>query len=286
MACAFSFSKRILLRRCSYSVLYQNWHGLHGKVALVTGSTSGIGRGIAEGLASRGCNIILNGFGAPNEIKDLEADIIKKYDTKVHHFQGDLSRSNDVQRLIDDAFKIYPGGVDILINNAGLQYVSPVESFPAEKWNLLLSIMLTAPFLLTQRCIPTMKSKGWGRIINISSAHGLVASPYKAAYVSAKHGIMGLTKVVALEMAGSGITCNTVCPGYVETPLFINQAKDKAVEKGISVDDAKKDIVKVHPSGEPVKVEEISETVCFLCSSSANQITGTNITMDGGWTAN
>ncbi|XP_050408410.1 D-beta-hydroxybutyrate dehydrogenase-like [Patella vulgata] len=258
---------------------------LHGKVALITGSTSGIGKGIAEGLANRGCDVILNGFGTENEIHLLKTEINKKYGSKVNFVGGDLSKSEDIIKLSEEIFKLYPSGLDILINNAGIQYVSPIESFPPEKWDLLINLMLTAPFHLIQRFLPPMKTKGWGRIINMSSAHGHVASPNKSAYVSAKHGLMGLTKTVALEVAGTGVTCNAVCPGYVETPLFIDQARDRSKQQGITFEEAKKQIVQVHATGEPVGIDQVGEAVCFICSPAASQMTGTSITMDGGWTA-
>ncbi|CAG5135755.1 unnamed protein product, partial [Candidula unifasciata] len=165
------------------------------------------------------------------------------------------------------------------------QHVSPLESFPLDIWNKMLGLMLTAPFQLAQLCIGNMKAKGWGRIINIASAHGLVASPNKTAYVTVKHGLVGFTKAVSLETAGSGVTCNAVCPGYVETPLFIKQAEDRAKDQGISFEDGKKQILAVHPSGEAVKISEVAEIVAFLCSSAANQITGASMVVDGGWTA-
>jgi 3-hydroxybutyrate dehydrogenase len=258
---------------------------LANHVALITGSTGGIGEGVARCLAQRGANIVLNGFGDEKYIQNLLTTFKKDYGVDATYIGGDLSKPEDVKALYTGAVNKFPGGVDILVNNAGFQHVSPLESFPLDTWNKMVAVMLTAPFQLSQLSIGTMKSKGWGRIINISSAHGLVASPNKTAYVTIKHGMIGLTKTISLEAAGTGVTCNAVCPGYVETPLFIKQAEDRAKDQGISVEDGKKQILIVHPSGEAVKVTEVAEIVAFLCSSSANQITGASLLVDGGWTA-
>ncbi|CAG5125131.1 unnamed protein product, partial [Candidula unifasciata] len=212
---------------------------LAGRVALVTGSTGGIGEGVARSLAQKGANIILNGFGEDRLIQNLVKSFKSEYNVNAVYIGGDLSDPKDVKALYDGSLKSFPGGIDILVNNAGFQHVCPLESFPLDTWNKMISVMLTAPFQLTQFSVGNMKAKGWGRIINIASAHGLVASPYKTAYVTIKHGMMGFTKTVGIETAGSGVTCNAICPGYVETPLFIRQAEDRARDQGISIDDAK-----------------------------------------------
>ncbi|BFZ18396.1 hypothetical protein BsWGS_21434 [Bradybaena similaris] len=258
---------------------------LAGRVALITGSTGGIGEGVARTLAQRGANIVINGFGDEKHIQNLLNSFKTEYKVEAAYVGGDLSKPEDVTALYNSALEKFPEGVDILVNNAGFQHVSPLESFPLDTWNKMLALMLTAPFQLAQLSIGRMKAKGWGRIVNIASAHGLVASPNKTAYVTVKHGLIGFTKTVSLETAGSGVTCNAVCPGYVETPLFIKQAEDRAKDQGISVEDGKKQILAVHPSGEAVKISEVAEIVAFLCSSAANQITGASMVVDGGWTA-
>ncbi|CAL1534844.1 unnamed protein product [Lymnaea stagnalis] len=259
---------------------------LSGRVALITGSTSGIGEGVARCLASRGANIVFNGFGDEEQINKLVASVKKDYNVDATFIGGDLSKEEDVKALHNHALSKFPGGIDILVNNAGFQNVSPLENFPLDVFNKMTALMLTAPFHLSKLCVGNMKQKGWGRIINIASAHGHVASPNKTAYVAIKHGIVGLTKAIAIESAGTGVTCTALCPGYVETPLFIKQAEDIAKKQGISYEEGKKYILRVQPSGEAVKIEEISECVAFLCSSAANQMTGTSLIVDGGWTAN
>jgi 3-hydroxybutyrate dehydrogenase len=191
---------------------------LEGRVALVTGSTSGIGLGIARGLASRGCQVLLNGFGDEQLIKSLQIEFSKNYGTKADYLTVDLSRDTEIDSYVRKIRTLYPNGVDILVNNAGFQHVSPIEDFPVEKWNSIIAVLLSAPFHLIRLLVPEMRRRGWGRIINVASVHSVRASPFKAAYVSAKHGLAGLNKVVALETAGSGITCNAVSPGFVDTP--------------------------------------------------------------------
>ncbi|KAI8782438.1 D-beta-hydroxybutyrate dehydrogenase-like isoform X1 [Biomphalaria glabrata] len=256
---------------------------LSGRTALITGSTSGIGEGVAKALASRGANIVFNGFGDENEIKKLVDNVQKDYNVQTTFIGGDLTKEKDVQALYDNALSKFPGGIDILVNNAGFQNVSPLENFPLDVFNKMVAVMLTAPFHLTKLCVGNMKQKGWGRIINIASVHGHVASPNKTAYVAIKHGIIGFTKAVAIETAGTGVTCTAMCPGYVETPLFIKQAEDIAKKIGGTYDDGKKQILRVHPTGEPVKVDEVSECVAFLCSQAASQMTGSSLIVDGGW---
>lgn len=257
---------------------------LSGRLALVTGSTSGIGLGIAGSLAARGCDIILHGFGEDHVIKSAKA-AVEMNKVKCHWEDADLCDVSSIDKMIASIASKFPKKPDILVNNAGFQSVSDVQNFSLEVWQRMLTVHLTAPFLLTQKLLPTMTQQGWGRIINISSIHGLVASPYKSAYVSAKHGVIGLTKVIALETAKTGVTCNAVCPGWVETPLFIKQVEARSKEQNISYEDARRQMVSTHATEEPVKVEDIGEMVAFLCSPSANQMTGSSLVMDGGWTA-
>jgi len=259
---------------------------LTGKTALVTGSTSGIGECLARTLASKGANIVLNGFGEESYIQGLMESIKSEHSVNVTYIGGDLTNPEDVKSLHQQAVEFFPSGIDILVNNAGFQHVSPIENFPLATFEKMMSLMVTCPWILTQQCVPTMKQKGWGRIVNIASAHGHVASPNKTGYVTAKHAIVGTTKGVAVEVAGTGITCNAVCPGYVETPLFVKQAEDRAKAQNITYDDGKKQILQVHPSKEAVKLEELGEAVLFLCSNAANQMTGSSLVMDGGWLAN
>ncbi|KAK7487797.1 hypothetical protein BaRGS_00020938, partial [Batillaria attramentaria] len=258
--------------------------GLTGRVALVTGSTSGIGLGIAASLAKRGCDIILHGFGDADVIQHAKKTI-EGHQVRSHVDQTDLCDPSSINKLATSISSIFPEGIDILVNNAGFQSVSGVTEFPLDVWQKMLAVHLTAPFLLIQQLLPNMAKKGWGRIINVSSIHGLVASPYKAAYVSAKHGVIGLTKVVALEAARTGVTCNAVCPGWVETPLFIKQAETRSKEQSISYEDARRQMVGNHPTEEPVKVEDVGELVAFVCSPAASQMTGSSLVVDGGWTA-
>ncbi|KAL5017517.1 hypothetical protein ScPMuIL_007106 [Solemya velum] len=264
----------------------QGTKALQHRVALVTGSTSGIGHGIADSLAACGCDIILSGFGDQDTIKQIQTEIKSKYKVQADYVGGDLSKLEDIKVLCQQVDTLYPSGIDILINNAGLQHVSPVDKFPVEKWDYLLAVMLSAPFHLTQHFLPKMKEKGWGRIVNIGSVHSLVASVNKAAYCSAKHGLFGLTKVVALEAAGSGVTCNVVCPGFVETDIFIKQIETRAKQDNCSYKEAKHRILQqVHPSLESVTLDQVGGSVVFICSSAANQMTGTSLAVDGGWSA-
>ncbi|XP_041480194.1 D-beta-hydroxybutyrate dehydrogenase-like [Lytechinus variegatus] len=255
------------------------------KVALITGSTSGIGLGIARALASKGRSIILTGFGSEELIEKHRTEIESTYNVPATYLSGDLSRDDDVIGLCNKIHSQHPGGVDILVNNAGFQYVSRVEEFPLDKWNNMISVMLTAPFLLTQNLLPGMRTKGWGRIINISSVHGHVASLNKIAYVTAKHGIQGFTKVVALETARSGVTCNALCPGWVQTELFEKQVDEISEQRGISWQDAKEVLLEKHPSKECTTMEQVGEAVNFICSSACDNMTGSSMVLDGGWTA-
>jgi 3-hydroxybutyrate dehydrogenase len=258
---------------------------LKGKCAVITGSTSGIGLGIAEGFAAAGINMVINGFGDAAEIEGIRAGLESKFGVKVLYDGADMSKPDQIEAMMKRAADTF-GGVDILINNAGIQHVCPVEEFPTAKWDAILAINLTSAFHTTRCAVPYMKSKGWGRIINVASAHGLVASKFKTAYVAAKHGILGFTKTIALELAENGITANSICPGYVLTPLVQKQIPDTAKARGISEEEVIKNVLlAAQPTKRFVTVEEIAGTSLFLCSDSAASITGTHIAVEGGWTA-
>jgi 3-hydroxybutyrate dehydrogenase len=258
---------------------------LKGKNALVTGSTSGIGLGIAEGLAAQGVNLVLNGFGDAKEIETLRANLASKYGGKVLYDGADMSKADQIEAMMHKAEKDL-GGIDILVNNAGIQHVAPVDEFPVNKWDAIIAINMSSTFHTTRCALAYMKKQGWGRIINIASAHALVASPFKSAYVTAKHGVMGFTKTVALEVAEKGITVNAICPGYVLTPLVEKQIPDTAKARGITEEQVKRDVLlAAQPTKKFVTVEELAGTAVFLCSDSAASITGTNISVEGGWTA-
>jgi len=257
---------------------------LKGKLALITGSTSGIGLGLARALAAQGCDLIINGFGDAAQIEALRAELAQTHGVRVVFEGADLSQVEDIESLM--ARCAAHGGVDILVNNAGIQHVSPVESFPVDRWNAVIALNLTAAFHTTRLALPGMKARHWGRILNIASTHGLVASVEKSAYVAAKHGIVGLTKVVALETAQTGITCNAICPGWVLTPLVQQQINARAAEHGISEQQAKEMLVgEKQPSKEFVTPEQLGGLATFLCSSNADQVRGVAWAMDGGWTA-
>lgn len=258
---------------------------LNGKAAIVTGSTSGIGLGIARALAQQGANVLLNGLGERREIDALVTKLSAEYGVKVTYSPADMSIAAEVSTLVAQCAH-QMGSVDILVNNAGIQHTAPIEEFPDEKWERILAINLSSAFHATKAALPHMRHGGWGRIINIASAHGLVASPTKSAYVAAKHGLVGLTKVVALETARSTITCNAICPGWVLTPLVQQQIDDAAVRESISNDEAKmKLLAEKQPSLEFATPEQIGAAVVFLCSPAADQVRGTSISIDGGWTA-
>jgi len=258
---------------------------LKGRTALVTGSTSGIGLGIAEALAKAGANVILNGFGDKAEIEVLRARLADTYRVTVKYDGADMSRSDAIEAMMKAAIAEF-GAVDVLVNNAGIQHVAPIEEFPVPKWDAILAIDLSAAFHTTRLALPGMKSKGWGRIVNIASAHALVASPYKSAYVAAKHGIAGLTKTVALEVAEQGITVNAVCPGYVLTPLVEKQIPDTAKARGLTEEQVKRDVLlAAQPTKKFVTVEEVAALTLFLASDGAASITGAVIPIEGGWTA-
>ena len=258
---------------------------LKGKTALVTGSTSGIGQGIAEALAAQGANIVLNGFGDAGAIEALRQQIADKNGVTVTYDGADMTKPAEIARMVKDAEAQF-GAVDILVNNAGIQFVAPIEEFPDERWDAVIAINLSSAFHTTKAALPAMRKTGWGRIINIASAHGLSASANKSAYVAAKHGIVGLTKVTALETGGSGITCNAICPGWVLTPLVKKQIEDRAKASGKSFDEEKLALVaEKTPSKEFSTPEQIGGLAVFLCSASADQITGAPLSIDGGWMA-
>ncbi len=256
---------------------------LKGKVAIVTGSTSGIGLGIAKALAGAGADVVLNGLGSEEENSEPIA-AVRAFGTRVSFNPANMLRHNQIADMVA-ASKAEFGHVDILVNNAGIQHVAPVEEFPVEKWDAVLAINLSAAFHSMKAAIPGMKSRGWGRLINICSAHSLRASPNKAAYVAAKHGLAGLTKVVALELATSGVTCNAISPGFVWTPLVEQQVPDVAAAQGLSEDEAKAWILAKQPSGEFATVDQVGALAAFLASDAAGAITGSNYSIDGGWTA-
>ncbi|MBK8197814.1 MAG: 3-hydroxybutyrate dehydrogenase [Acidobacteria bacterium] len=258
---------------------------LKGKIALVTGSTSGIGKAIAARLAADGANVILNGFGDAKEIEALRADLETDHKVKVTFSGADLTRPDAIEAMMADAAKAF-GGVDILVNNAGTQFVSPLEDFPVAKWDLIIALNLSSAFHTTRLALPYMKSKTWGRILNMGSAHAKVASPYKAAYVAAKHGLSGLTKTTALEGAEHGVRANLICPGYVHTPLVDGQIGDTAKARGMTRDEVVKNVIlAAQPTKEFVTVEQIAGFAAFLCSPSADAINGAELSIDGGWTA-
>jgi len=258
---------------------------LNNKNAIVTGSTSGIGLAIAHALAEQGCNIMLNGFGDKSAIDALVKEFQKEYKIKVTYSAADMSKPDDIKQMINDCAKDL-GGPDILVNNAGIQFVSATEDFPDDKWNAIIAINLSSAFHSIKASIPGMRQRNFGRIINIASAHGLVASPNKIAYVSAKHGIVGMTKVVALETAEANITCNAICPGWVHTPLVQKQIEDNAKAANISIEQATNNLLgEKQPNKRFVKPEDIGGLVVFLCGEHANAMTGEIISADGGWTA-
>jgi 3-hydroxybutyrate dehydrogenase len=256
-----------------------------GKTALVTGSTSGIGRGIAEALAAQGANIVLNGFGPAGEIEALRASIAADHGVCVRYDEADMSKPEAIEGMLGKAVAEF-GAVDILVNNAGIQHVAPIEEFPVDKWNAIIAINLVASFHTIRLALPGMKKRRWGRIINIASAHALVASPFKSAYVAAKHGIAGLTKTVALETAACGVTVNAICPGYVLTPLVEKQIPDTAKARGITPEQVVNDVLlAAQPTKQFVTIAQVASLAAYLASDGAASITGAVLPIDGGWTA-
>ncbi len=258
---------------------------LKGKSAVVTGSTSGIGLAIAKALAQAGANVTINGFGDKAAIEAERAGIEKAFGVKASYSPADMTKPAEIANMIRTAEKSY-GAVDILVNNAGIQHVAPIEEFPVEKWDQIIAINLSAAFHAIRAAIPGMKARKWGRIINTASAHSLVASPFKAAYVTAKHGLTGLTKTVALEVATLGITANCISPGYVWTPLVEKQIPDTMKARGMTEEQVKQDVLlAAQPTKQFVTPEQVAALALYLCSDAAAQITGANISIDGGWTA-
>jgi 3-hydroxybutyrate dehydrogenase len=258
---------------------------LKNKTAIVTGSTSGIGQAMARALARAGANVMLNGLGDAQAIETNRAGMEKEFGARVLFHPADMTQPDQIADMVNTAHRS-TGRVDIIVNNAGIQFVSPIDEFPVDKWNAIIAINLSAAFHMIRTSLPYMKQGGWGRIINLASAHALVASPYKSAYVAAKHGIAGLTKTVALETAIHNITCNAICPGYVKTALVENQIADTAKARGMSEEDVIKNVILgAQPTKKFTTVDQIGELCLFLCSDAAANITGTLLPIDGGWTA-
>jgi len=258
---------------------------IQGKNAIITGSTSGIGLGIAEAMARAGMNIMLNGFGDAAEIEAMRSELAARHGVKVGYHGADMTKPDEIADLVSATVAAF-GTIDVLVNNAGIQTVAPIEEFPVEKWDAILAINLSSAFHTTRLALSGMKARKWGRIINIASAHGLVASPFKSAYVAAKHGIVGLTKTVALEAAEFGVTCNAICPGYVLTPLVEKQIPDTAKARGISEEEVVRDVLlDSQATKQFVTVEQLGALAVFLCTDEAAQLTGAALPVDGGWTA-
>jgi 3-hydroxybutyrate dehydrogenase len=258
---------------------------LTSKTAVVTGSTSGIGLAIARALAKEGANIVLNGLGDEAEIEKTRASIESEFGVKAVYSPANMLKAEEIEEMVRLGERTF-GSVDILVNNAGIQFVSPVEDFPVEKWDQIIAINLSSAFHAIRASVPGMKARGWGRIINTASAHSLVASPFKSAYVAAKHGIAGLTKTVALEVATHGITVNCISPGYVWTPLVERQIPDTMKARGLTKEQVINDVLlEAQPTKQFVTVEQVAALAVFLCSDAASQMSGTNLSMDGGWTA-
>jgi len=256
-----------------------------GKTAIVTGSTSGIGLGIATALAGAGANVVLNGFGPAEEIEKIVSDLTRQHNVGAIYSNANIADPDEIEGMVEQTRAEF-GAVDIVVNNAGIQHVDPIEEFPVEKWNAIIAINLSGAFHTCRLAVPDMKKNGWGRIINVASAHALVASPFKSAYVSAKHGLAGLTKTVALEVAEHGVTANAICPGYVLTPLVQKQIPEQAKARGISEKAVMKDVLlAAQPTKQFVEVSQIAALTTFLCSDDAASITGTLLPIDGGWTA-
>ena len=254
---------------------------LGGKTAVITGSNSGIGLGVARELAKAGADVVLNSFTDRDEDHALAESLAAEFGVTARYIKADMSKGDDCRALVEQA-----GVCDILVNNAGIQHVAPIDEFPAEKWDAIIAINMSSSYHTTAAALPLMRKAGWGRVVNIASAHGLTASPYKSAYVAAKHGVVGMTKVVALETAEEPITANAICPGYVLTPLVDKQIPDTMKEYNMSREDVVRNVLLARqPSKDFATVEQIGGTAVFLCSDAAAQITGTTISVDGGWTA-
>ena len=254
---------------------------LAGKTAVVTGSNSGIGLGVARALAEAGADVVLNSFTDRDEDHAIARKIADETGVTARYIQADMSNGDQCRALIDKA-----GACDILVNNAGIQHVAPIDEFPVEKWDAIIAINMSSAFHTTAAALPVMRDAGWGRVVNIASAHGLTASPYKSAYIAAKHGVVGLTKTTALETAEEPVTCNAICPGYVLTPLIEAQIPDQMKTHGMDRDTVVREVMLARqPSKEFATIEQIGATTVFLCSEGAAQITGTTISVDGGWTA-
>ncbi len=258
---------------------------LAGKTAIVTGSTSGIGLGIARAFAEAGMHVMLNGFGDKAEIERTRMELEERFHIKTAYSAADMSRPADIVGMVEDAHRLL-GKVDVLVNNAGIQHVEAIETFPIPKWDAIIAINLSSAFHATRAVVPEMKARKWGRIINIASAHGLVASPFKSAYVAAKHGLLGLTKTVALETAEHGITANAICPGYVLTPLVEKQIPETAKARGLTEEQVVKDVLlHAQPTRQFVTTGQVGALALFLCTDAAASMTGTALPIEGGWTA-
>ncbi len=257
---------------------------LQGKTAIITGSTSGIGLGFAQGLASEGANVVMNGFGDAEEI-EKNRQALEAHGVKAIYNGADMTKPAEIAALVAEAHETF-GSVDIVVNNAGIQKVSPVEEFPDDKWDAIIAINLSSAFHTIKHSVPIMKQQGAGRIINLASVHGLVASPFKSAYVAAKHGIIGLTKTVALEVAEYGITCNAICPGYVETPLVAGQIADTAKARGMTEEEVKNEVMlKAQPTKQFITYEQLNGLMVYLCSDAGAGANGASFNIDGGWVA-
>ncbi|OLL30613.1 3-hydroxybutyrate dehydrogenase [Burkholderia sp. SRS-W-2-2016] len=258
---------------------------IKGKVAIVTGSTSGIGLAVAHQLAGAGVAVVLNGLKHAEEVEALRESLAMEYCVPIHYSSADMSEPEQIARMVADTERRL-GSVDILVNNAGIQHVAPVDAFPANRWEQILAVNLSSNFHTIRAALPGMKARRWGRIINVASAHGLVASPFKSAYVAAKHGVLGLTKTVALEVAETPITCNAICPGYVRTPLVEGQIRDQAKAHDMSEERVVREVIlQSQPNRRFVEADEIGNVVLFLCSPGAASITGAALPVEGGWTA-
>jgi 3-hydroxybutyrate dehydrogenase len=258
---------------------------LKGKISIVTGSTSGIGLGVARRLSSAGSGLVLNGFGEPSQIENLRASLEREFDVPVRYHGADMSKPDQIVDLVAD-MSAELGRIDILVNNAGIQHTAAVTEFPPERWDAIIAINLSAAFHAIRAALPQMLERGYGRVINVASVHGLIGSPHKAAYVAAKHGVVGLTKVVALETAGTGVTANAICPGWVLTPLVEKQIAERARADAIPVQQAQQELLsEKQPSGQFVTPEQLGDLAVFLASPSGDQLTGQAIAVDGGWVA-